>query len=366
MENDERNPVETKQTKPPLFCARTLAALVFAALAVFTASLGSETYTLRTWYPSPYGSYTRLLSTGNTILARDTGGVSIGTGTLTDFKLAVNGQMYSDSYDMKINTYDGLLKGAMPSRPGKLVYVDDTDEYYYATKTAQKNDPETWYKPVAPKATVVAVAEGPELQYILNAGSAWYQYAYVWPWHWNTKYKDKLDSYSLPWFKYSASGMEMLNVQLTGKYCMYNGHFDWDTHTVDLQYWGIYETYSGWVTYGLGTVELNQKETGPDGKPYICGDISASGSVKTYDGLYGTYFYVRFDYRDDGAYYIQAWQDEYVTLHNAGKTNYANGNKYCAKPGEYGAPGCQGGWAGYFYQSPRYTKNMKLTITKMF
>lgn len=42
--------------------------------------LGSETLTLTTYYPAPYGGYVNILTTGNAYLARDGGGVSIGPG----------------------------------------------------------------------------------------------------------------------------------------------------------------------------------------------------------------------------------------------------------------------------------------------
>ncbi len=40
--------------------------------------LGSETLTLTTYYPAPYGGYASLLTTGKTLLARDVGNVLIG------------------------------------------------------------------------------------------------------------------------------------------------------------------------------------------------------------------------------------------------------------------------------------------------
>ena len=43
--------------------------------------LGSETLTLTTYYPAPYGGYASLLTTGKTLLARD--GESVGVGTPT-------------------------------------------------------------------------------------------------------------------------------------------------------------------------------------------------------------------------------------------------------------------------------------------
>jgi hypothetical protein len=46
-------------------------------------SLGSETLTMTTYYPAPYGGYARLLTTNQTLLARDAGNVGIGTNAPT-------------------------------------------------------------------------------------------------------------------------------------------------------------------------------------------------------------------------------------------------------------------------------------------
>ena len=42
--------------------------------------IGSESLTLTTYYPAPYGGYVSLLTTSQTLLARDGGNVGIGTG----------------------------------------------------------------------------------------------------------------------------------------------------------------------------------------------------------------------------------------------------------------------------------------------
>ncbi|MDO8804443.1 MAG: hypothetical protein Q7R35_08425 [Elusimicrobiota bacterium] len=54
------------------------------ALAVFFIAwhpgfIGSETLTLTTYYPAPYGGYVNLLTTGQTLLARNSGQVLVGT-----------------------------------------------------------------------------------------------------------------------------------------------------------------------------------------------------------------------------------------------------------------------------------------------
>lgn len=51
-----------------------------------------ETLTITTYYPSPYGSYKELITSGNTYLATDSGNVGIGTNTPLE-KLHVNGNI---------------------------------------------------------------------------------------------------------------------------------------------------------------------------------------------------------------------------------------------------------------------------------
>lgn len=59
--------------------------------------IGSESLTLTTYYPAPYGGYVSLLSTSQTLLARDGGNVGIGTGaTAPAQKLHVMGNIQSD------------------------------------------------------------------------------------------------------------------------------------------------------------------------------------------------------------------------------------------------------------------------------
>ena len=73
-------------------------AMLFLTLLFLTwhpGFLGSETLTLTTYYPAPYGGYVTMLTTSNTYLARDTNnsGVSIGANTTdpTNTKLNVRG-----------------------------------------------------------------------------------------------------------------------------------------------------------------------------------------------------------------------------------------------------------------------------------
>lgn len=73
------------------FDRRHVAALLTVLfLAWHPAFLGSETLTLTTYYPAPYGGYVRLLTTQQTLLARDAGRVGIGTAAPAD-KLGIAG-----------------------------------------------------------------------------------------------------------------------------------------------------------------------------------------------------------------------------------------------------------------------------------
>ncbi|MDT8286353.1 MAG: hypothetical protein RQ748_04510 [Elusimicrobiales bacterium] len=82
---------------------------VLTLLAVFficwhPAMLGSETLTLTTYYPAPYGGYARLLTTGETLLARDGGAVGIGTGATAlpaGNSLTINGGAIGGTYALR-------------------------------------------------------------------------------------------------------------------------------------------------------------------------------------------------------------------------------------------------------------------------
>lgn len=54
--------------------------LVLFFLCWHPGFIGSESLTLTTYYPAPYGGYVNILTTGQTLLARDAGNVGIGTG----------------------------------------------------------------------------------------------------------------------------------------------------------------------------------------------------------------------------------------------------------------------------------------------
>src|SRR5262249_53525718 len=53
--------------------------LIGLLIALGAAELSSESVTLSTYYPAPSGIYRNIIATNDTLLARDSGGVGIGT-----------------------------------------------------------------------------------------------------------------------------------------------------------------------------------------------------------------------------------------------------------------------------------------------
>lgn len=74
---------------------RTAVAAVL--LTVAAPELGSESVTLSTYYPAPSGVYANMITTGQTLVARDGGNVGIGLGgSAPSYKLHVNGTTYAN------------------------------------------------------------------------------------------------------------------------------------------------------------------------------------------------------------------------------------------------------------------------------
>ena len=76
--------------------------IAFLLLAWHPGFLGSETLTLTTYYPAPYGGYVSLLTTNQTLLARDGGNVGIGIAGPTS-KLHVVSAGGNTSIDVRTN-----------------------------------------------------------------------------------------------------------------------------------------------------------------------------------------------------------------------------------------------------------------------
>ena len=77
--------------------------LAAALLTCPVAELGSETVTLTPYYPAPSGVYTRMITTDNTFLARDTGRVGIGTTDASTGKLTIlsSGTGWTDGISLR-------------------------------------------------------------------------------------------------------------------------------------------------------------------------------------------------------------------------------------------------------------------------
>ncbi|HBB65820.1 MAG: hypothetical protein A2X28_00440 [Elusimicrobia bacterium GWA2_56_46] len=88
MENTEGTTV-----KRDFMRGGSLFTLVFFFIVWRPGFIASETLTLTTYYPAPYGGYASLLTTGQTLLARDGGrvGIGLGPGGLPTAKLHVAG-----------------------------------------------------------------------------------------------------------------------------------------------------------------------------------------------------------------------------------------------------------------------------------
>jgi len=74
----------------------TLPLLVLFFLCWHPGFIGSESLTLTTYYPAPYGGYVNMLTTNNAILARDGGSVGIGTPNPTQKLHVVGGNAQID------------------------------------------------------------------------------------------------------------------------------------------------------------------------------------------------------------------------------------------------------------------------------
>ncbi|MBI4371655.1 MAG: hypothetical protein HY552_05090 [Elusimicrobia bacterium] len=99
------------RVRPRLLRAGAVTAMLLAA----GAELGSENITLTTYYPAPSGIYTRMITTGDTYLARDGGAVGIKTSApAAGYALDVNGKIHAAT-DVCTDASGGKCLSAMPS-----------------------------------------------------------------------------------------------------------------------------------------------------------------------------------------------------------------------------------------------------------
>ncbi len=102
---------------------KALALLTLFFLCWRPASLGSETLTMTTYYPAPYGGYARILTTNQTILARDSGNVGIGTNAPV-VKLDVRGGLDVRDGDIRMDGGRTISStGRMHVTGGELLYL---------------------------------------------------------------------------------------------------------------------------------------------------------------------------------------------------------------------------------------------------
>ena len=105
MENENIITLQLQLTR-----RKALFLLTFFFLCWHPRFLGSETLTLTTYYPAPYGGYASLLTTGQTLLARDGGKVGIGTGAVAPTeKLDVRNGNISTTGEVLANSGAGRL-----------------------------------------------------------------------------------------------------------------------------------------------------------------------------------------------------------------------------------------------------------------
>jgi len=86
------------------------------SLFSFSAIMESESLTITTYYPAPYGAYTKLLTTGDTILSRDSGKLIVGASSSTQVeKLYLSGDMYITGYIKNLCTWRTMAASATPT-----------------------------------------------------------------------------------------------------------------------------------------------------------------------------------------------------------------------------------------------------------
>lgn len=96
---------------------KALFLLAVFSLAWHPRSLGAEILTMTTYYPAPYGGYASLLTTNQTLLARDSGSVGIGTASPAG-KLDVSNVFYTQAGKIIVRPQGGSAGGEIQLEGG--------------------------------------------------------------------------------------------------------------------------------------------------------------------------------------------------------------------------------------------------------
>ncbi|MBI4056536.1 MAG: hypothetical protein HY399_03205 [Elusimicrobia bacterium] len=100
---------------------KRLICLIFLGIALVARELSTETLTMTTYYPAPYGVYNQIITTGQTILARDSGNVGIGDSSPSN-KFSVTG---------RASFTDNVGIGVSASAPGNKLQVISNENSDY-------------------------------------------------------------------------------------------------------------------------------------------------------------------------------------------------------------------------------------------
>lgn len=107
---------------------------LLGSVFLYSSLIDSETLTITTYYPAPYGGYVRLLTTDVTVLARDGGAVGIGTAS-PGMKLDVSGYVRASGEVIgTLGSGYGQFR-AIAGNYGVMLRNDSSDTYLLLTNS---------------------------------------------------------------------------------------------------------------------------------------------------------------------------------------------------------------------------------------